>query len=144
MPPDKTREFSLNGARVDGQGHESPLWPFYTIILRTWQAWRPPKHPSLGGSGVRSRAAQQPRLPLRESNNRFCALRYAPVAQLDRAPDYESGGQEFESLRARQFLLVSEANLQNLSATEGGKAARVGASSSVRNRILQTYQRRTR
>ena len=29
--------------------------------------------------------------------------RYAPVAQLDRAPDYESGGQEFESLRARHF-----------------------------------------
>jgi hypothetical protein len=28
----------------------------------------------------------------------------APVAQLDRAPDYESGGQEFESLRARQHL----------------------------------------
>src|ERR1700734_2245999 len=27
--------------------------------------------------------------------------RKAPVAQLDRAPDYESGGQEFESLRAR-------------------------------------------
>src|SRR5262249_6056566 len=27
----------------------------------------------------------------------------APVAQLDRAPDYESGGQEFESLRARQI-----------------------------------------
>ncbi len=27
----------------------------------------------------------------------------APVAQLDRAPDYESGGQEFESLRARQL-----------------------------------------
>jgi site-specific recombinase XerD len=26
---------------------------------------------------------------------------HAPVAQLDRAPDYESGGQEFESLRAR-------------------------------------------
>jgi hypothetical protein len=29
-------------------------------------------------------------------------LAQAPVAQLDRAPDYESGGQEFESLRARQ------------------------------------------
>src|SRR5262249_8141985 len=29
----------------------------------------------------------------------------APVAQLDRAPDYESGGQEFESLRARQLAL---------------------------------------
>ena len=27
-----------------------------------------------------------------------------PVAQLDRAPDYESGGWEFESLRARQKL----------------------------------------
>ena len=25
----------------------------------------------------------------------------APVAQLDRVPDYESGGREFESLRAR-------------------------------------------
>ena len=30
--------------------------------------------------------------------------REAPVAQLDRAPDYESGGQEFESLRARHYL----------------------------------------
>ena len=28
----------------------------------------------------------------------------APVAQLDRAPDYESGGREFESLRARHFF----------------------------------------
>jgi hypothetical protein len=27
----------------------------------------------------------------------------APVAQLDRAPDYESGGQRFESFRARHF-----------------------------------------
>ena len=35
---------------------------------------------------------------------RFCMRRQAPVAQLDRAPDYESGGQEFESLRARQDL----------------------------------------
>jgi DNA-binding transcriptional LysR family regulator len=31
------------------------------------------------------------------------ALWNAPVAQLDRAPDYESGGREFESLRARHF-----------------------------------------
>src|ERR1700731_1345030 len=30
----------------------------------------------------------------------------APVAQLDRAPDYESGGQEFESLRARQIATI--------------------------------------
>jgi hypothetical protein len=27
----------------------------------------------------------------------------APVAQLDRAPDYESGGRRFESFRARQI-----------------------------------------
>ena len=27
----------------------------------------------------------------------------APVAQLDRAPDYESGGRTFESFRARHF-----------------------------------------
>ena|SRR5215510_12136272 len=35
---------------------------------------------------------------------RFPAAESAPVAQLDRAPDYESGGQEFESLRARHQL----------------------------------------
>src|SRR5579871_673919 len=43
-------------------------------------------------------------------------LQNAPVAQLDRAPDYESGGQRFESFRARQFLLASIARLQKLSA----------------------------
>src|SRR5579872_3504762 len=32
----------------------------------------------------------------------------APVAQLDRAPDYESGGQRFESFRARHFPLRAE------------------------------------
>lgn len=30
------------------------------------------------------------------------ALQSAPVAQLDRVPDYESGGRRFESFRARQ------------------------------------------
>ena len=34
--------------------------------------------------------------------NRLRALNAAPVAQLDRAPDYESGGQEFESLPVHQ------------------------------------------
>lgn len=29
----------------------------------------------------------------------------APVAQLDRAPDYESGGRAFESLRVHHFFL---------------------------------------
>src|SRR3954452_9960605 len=33
---------------------------------------------------------------------RLASTRSAPVAQLDRAPDYESGGQRFESFRARQ------------------------------------------
>src|SRR3954453_21065295 len=42
---------------------------------------------------MRHRWALRPEMP-REN---------APVAQLDRAPDYESGGQEFESLRARHF-----------------------------------------
>ena len=46
-------------------------------------------------------------------------IRCALVAQLDRASDYESEGQEFESLRARQFSLVSAANLGKLSATRG-------------------------
>src|SRR5215469_9637389 len=54
-------------------------------------------------------------------------LQNAPVAQLDRAPDYESGGQRFESFRARQFLLANAVSLQKLSATEGRAAARVGA-----------------
>ncbi len=33
----------------------------------------------------------------------LCLAKCAPVAQLDRALDYESRGQEFESLRARHF-----------------------------------------
>jgi hypothetical protein len=31
---------------------------------------------------------------------------YAPVAQLDRAPGYEPGGREFESLRAHHISSV--------------------------------------
>src|SRR5262249_6069988 len=33
----------------------------------------------------------------------FPRIAQAPVAQLDRAPDYESGGRRFESFRARQI-----------------------------------------
>jgi hypothetical protein len=43
---------------------------------------------------TRQQRAMRPEMPAKN----------APVAQLDRAPDYESGGQEFESLRARQHL----------------------------------------
>ena len=35
----------------------------------------------------------------------YTARSVAPVAQLDRAPDYESGGWKFESFRARQFRI---------------------------------------
>src|SRR5215831_6446899 len=42
-----------------------------------------------------------------DSYARFPAAESAPVAQLDRAPDYESGGQEFESLRARQQIPIN-------------------------------------
>src|SRR5271168_212988 len=59
-----------------------------------------------GAPAIRSCPAGQKRLePAVASWARFRRPKptYAPVAQLDRAPDYESGGQEFESLRARQL-----------------------------------------
>ncbi len=40
--------------------------------------------------------------PIEGSNPSLSAISKAPVAQLDRASGYEPGGQEFESLRARQ------------------------------------------
>ena len=39
------------------------------------------------------------------SNPFFRSILYAPLAQLDRAFDYESKGREFESLRARHFYM---------------------------------------
>src|SRR5665213_4586929 len=49
----------------------------------------------------------------------------APVAQLDRAPDYESGGWEFESLRARHLhiclLYTSDAADDLLCVDLGGR-----------------------
>ena len=36
--------------------------------------------------------------------NYYLKSRHAPVAQLDRASDFESAGRGFESLRARHFL----------------------------------------
>jgi hypothetical protein len=38
----------------------------------------------------------------------------APVAQLDRAPGYEPGGREFESLRARQFHMVRSGQIADV------------------------------
>ena len=49
------------------------------------------------------RALWRPVLPAHPAQEFRRDAHDAPVAQLDRAPDYESGGQEFESLRARQI-----------------------------------------
>jgi hypothetical protein len=45
---------------------------------------------------------------------RLSSILAAPVAQLDRAPDYESGGQEFESLRARHGYVTHRQHRKNL------------------------------
>src|SRR5215813_7217909 len=59
-----------------------------------WTGTRSPPLPSTAQAYSYSPGPGRGRRPSR-------AKRKAPVAQLDRAPDYESGGQEFESLRAR-------------------------------------------
>jgi hypothetical protein len=38
------------------------------------------------------------------SDDRLIEWQYAPVAQLDRAPGYEPGGREFESLQAHHYI----------------------------------------
>ena len=43
-----------------------------------------------------------PRAPRNAADSARLALKYAPVAQLDRAPDFESVGRRFESCRAYQ------------------------------------------
>ncbi len=47
------------------------------------------------------------------ASGHFPARRTAPVAQLDRAPDYEFGGREFESLRARHIFKVFRKNFDS-------------------------------
>ena len=42
------------------------------------------------------------------SADRYLLCCKAPVAQLDRASDFESEGREFESLRARQLVLFAQ------------------------------------
>ena len=58
--------------------------------------------PSPGRPPFRSCLAGQNRLDgASAARGALPAVKQAPVAQLDRAPDYESGGRGFESLRAR-------------------------------------------
>ncbi len=56
--------------------------------------------------------------------------RFAPVAQLDRASDYESEGREFESLRARSHLMNVDyqilASLMQEALRESAKALQMG------------------
>ena len=52
---------------------------------------------------------------------RYNAKRHAPVAQLDRAADFESVGREFEPLRARQFSSLYAAILVPLQSAWTGK-----------------------
>ena len=71
----------------------------------------------LGGARVMSGLFQGANLRRSYLKRRFPAENFsankdvvssAPVAQLDRASDYESGGWEFESLRAHHYSLFSK------------------------------------
>ncbi len=44
----------------------------------------------------------------RRTQHSICSTFVAPVAQLDRVPDYESGGRRFESSRARHQLKMQD------------------------------------
>lgn len=61
----------------------------------------------------------------------------APVAQLDRAPDYESGGQEFESLRARHFILQFSDSSPICAESCGSRMDAARRASAVRGRSLR-------
>src|SRR5579871_1676499 len=67
------------------------------------------RHSMSGWPTIRSCLAERKRLEpavALSARSRRSKPTLAPVAQLDRAPDYESGGQEFESLRARQQFSI--------------------------------------
>jgi hypothetical protein len=82
-----------NGRRTRLRIWRFTTWGFKSLhahhLLRTWLSGR--ASPCQGeGRGFDSRR------PLHN---------FAPLAQLDRAFDYESKGREFESLRARHFII---------------------------------------
>ena len=80
-------------------------------------------NPSLSANGSRTPGVGKDQA-LEAMGNSACSglpvfgLQSAPVAQLDRAPGYEPGGREFESLRARQLIknlsLAAEGPLSNI------------------------------
>jgi hypothetical protein len=109
----RTLAASLNQRGGRGQGSTMPLGTEILAFPR-----------GLAGNGGGCRTGRTVDLAFGKAPQYSFAPPKAPVAQLDRAPDYESGGQRFESFRARQFSLVSIANLGKLSASSSGKAAR--------------------
>ena len=65
----------------------------------------------------------------------------APVAQLDRALDYGSGGWEFESLRARQIQRLTGSLLAGMKASLGFVAGAGGAGAASRSRVSSFFAR---
>src|SRR5262249_51757138 len=80
-------------------GHDKRVQNVFRALL--WETRRGISRPSLAGR----RREPLEFLPedLRQSGARRRG-KSAPVAQLDRAPDYESGGREFESSPARHYF----------------------------------------
>ncbi len=68
-----------------------------------------------------------------------CDAQLAPVAQLDRAPDYESGGRRFESFRARQILPQNEILIEDVREPAHRLPFRVRAMSEMMIREAQSH-----
>ena len=79
-----------------------------TVFQKSAGLWPRPRRASRFGGTIPSFLAPNSRLnsvPTAAVHALVCPRLDAPVAQLDRAPDFESGGQGFESLPARHVLL---------------------------------------
>jgi hypothetical protein len=89
------------GAPLPAAWRRGPAVAMADTAWAAGSAWRPgDRH----RSALADRRSGRPSLRIDFPNCVIDKEAQAPVAQLDRAPDYESGGQEFESLRARQTL----------------------------------------
>lgn len=124
-PPERTAGAHLETAGVIHSPTAPPAFKIYDDISGKCASpsgsWRPDKgrfaafhgrvthrqrrQNDVSGRGrLPSRKCQATSAPSDASASHEAADALAPVAQLDRAPDYESGGQRFESFRARQLL----------------------------------------
>ena len=124
-PPEKTAGAHLETARVIHSPTAPPVFKIYEDIsgqcaspsgserpdegrftaLEGRVTHRPRRQNDVSGRGrLPSRKCQATSAPSDASASHEAADALAPVAQLDRAPDYESGGQRFESFRARHLL----------------------------------------